>query len=134
MNLEKPMSSKEWRDTYYHRLFGLKAAGEAERVLKFFEREHPEDPRPRAAIDALYAWAVGERTLGMKEVRRLALDCHAAARESGSDAARFAARAAGQAIATWHVPTHALAAFAYAAKADCAFRAEGKTRKGRTRT
>ncbi|VVB55298.1 Uncharacterised protein [uncultured archaeon] len=46
------------------------------------------------------------------------LDSHAAAREVGEDnAARFAARAAGQAVATAHVPTHALGAPIYAIKA-----------------
>ncbi|NTV22514.1 MAG: hypothetical protein HGB03_03040 [Candidatus Yonathbacteria bacterium] len=120
MKPKKPKDSSEWRDTYYHKLFGLKAAQEAERVLPLFEREHPGDSRPRKAIEALRSWAEGKRALNMKEVRTLSLDAHAAAREATSDAARHAARAAGQAIATWHVPTHALGAFSYAAKALCA--------------
>jgi hypothetical protein len=53
----------------------------------------------------------------MAEVRKLSLDAHAAARGAKTDAARFAARAAGQAVATWHVPTHALAVPIYARKA-----------------
>ena len=53
----------------------------------------------------------------MREVRKLSLDAHAAARKAKSNAARFAARAAGQAVATWHVPTHAMAVPIYAAKA-----------------
>lgn len=108
------------RDSRYHRLFGLKAAQEAGRVLRLFARERPGDGRPRDAIEAIDAWARGTRTLGMAEVRRLALGAHAAARAARTDAARYAARAAGHAVATWHVPTHALAAFSYAAKAACA--------------
>ena len=93
------------------------AAREAEKVLPLFEKERPKDGRPRRAIEAIRAWAKGKRELSMKEVRRLALDSHAAARECESDAARFAARAAGHAVATWHVPTHAMGAPIYACKA-----------------
>lgn len=120
MKTQKPKDSKSWRDSYYHKLFGLKAANEARRVLPMFEKENPKDKRPRKAIEAIKAWAQGKRKLGMAEVRKLSLDSHAAAREAKSDAARFAARAAGHAVATWHVPTHALAAFSYAGKATIA--------------
>ena len=118
--MAKTKDDSVWRDSYYHKLLGLKAAGDAARVLPIFEKERPKDKRPRLAIDAIRAWAEGKRTLGMKEVRKLSLDSHAAAREAKSDASRFAARAAGQAVATWHVPTHAMGAPAYAAKAICA--------------
>ena len=111
------------RDWRYHKVFALKAANEAARVLPLFEREHPDDARPRKAIEAIRAWGEGKRELGMVEVRKLSLDAHAAARGAKSDAARFAARAAGQAVATWHVPTHALAVPMYAWKARFA----GKT-------
>ena len=113
----KPDDRKLWRDSYYHKLFGFKAALEAERVLKFFEKERPNDKRPRDAIKAIKAWAEGKCILGMKEVRRLSLDAHAAARDAISNEAKYAAHAAGQAVRTWHVPTHALGAFSYAAKA-----------------
>ena len=113
----KPKDSKLWRDSYYHKLFGYKAALEAERVLKFFEKERPNDKRPRNAIEAIKAWAEDRRTLGMKDVRKLSLDAHAAARDVKSDDAKFAAHAAGQAVGTWHVPTHALGAFGYAGRA-----------------
>ena len=117
---KKPKNSKSWRDSYYHKLFGLKAAKEAERALPIFEKECPNDNRPRLAIEAIKAWAKDKRKLGMKEVRKLSLGCHAAAREAKTDAAAFAARSAGQAVATWHVPTHALGAPMYAQKAICA--------------
>jgi hypothetical protein len=113
----KPKDSKLWRDSYYHKLFGYKAAKEAERVLKFFEKERPHDIRPREAIEAIMEWAEDKRTLGMKEVRKLSLNAHAAARDAKSNVAKYAAHAAGQAVGTWHVPTHALGAFGYAGKA-----------------
>lgn len=113
----KPKDSKLWRDSYYHKLFGLKAAKEAERVLKFFEEERSNDNRPRRAIEAIRAWAQGERKLNMKEVRKLSLDAHASAREVKTDAAKFAAHSAGQAVGTWHAPAHALGAFGYAGRA-----------------
>lgn len=116
----KPKDSSLWRDSYYHKLFGLKAAKEAERVLPIFEKENPKDNRPRKAIEAIKSWSQGKRKLKMSVVRKLSLDSHAAAREAKSDAAKFAARAAGQAVATWHVPTHAMGAPMYACKAICA--------------
>ena len=58
------------------------------------------------------------------EVRKLSLNSHAAARAAKTDAARFAARAAGQAVATWHVPTHAMGAPIYARKAIAACKIE----------
>ena len=116
----KPNDSKLWRDSYYHKLFGFKAAQEAERVLKYFEKERPDDKRPLEAIKAIKQWAEGKRILGMKEVRKLSLAAHTAAREAKSSAAKYAAHAAGQAVGTWHVPTHALGAFSYAGKATVA--------------
>jgi hypothetical protein len=105
------------RNSDYHRVFALKAAQQATRVLAIFEKEHPRDGRPRKAIDAIRRWAQGDLELGMAKVRKLSLDSHAAARAAKSDAARFAARAAGQAVATWHVPTHAMAIPMYVCKA-----------------
>ncbi|HSB47455.1 MAG TPA: hypothetical protein VLD37_05555 [Candidatus Bilamarchaeum sp.] len=104
-------------NTNYHKLFARIAAREALRVLPIFEKERPKDFRPRKALEAITAWAKGKRTLGMKIVRKLSLDSHAAARACRSDAARFAARAAGQAVAVWHVPTHAMAVPMYVQKA-----------------
>jgi len=110
------------RNSRNHRRLALLAAKEVERVLPIFERERPKDDRPRQAIEAIRAWAQGKRELGMAEVRKLSLGSHAAAREAKSTAARFAARAAGQAVATWHVPTHAMGASIYACKAIIADR------------
>lgn len=109
--------SKYWRDTYYHKQFGLKAAGIVEYVLPIFEKECPKDDRPRKAMEAIRSWAQGKRKLGMAEVRKLSLGAHTAARGTKTDAAKFVAHAAGQAVGTWHVPTHALGAFVYAGRA-----------------
>lgn len=120
---KKARENPSWgRDSRSHRRFGLLAAVQARRVLSLFERERPRDPRPRAALVAIRAWAQGRRKLGMAEVRRLALGAHAAARAAKTDAARFAARAAGHAVATWHAPTHAMGAPIYAGKAILADR------------
>lgn len=100
----------------HHRVLAVWAADCAERVLPYFEKEFPKDDRPRLAIEACREWA---RTgiFRMADVRRTSLAAHAAAREAEEDsAARFAARAAGQAMATAHVPTHSIAAAWYAAK------------------
>jgi hypothetical protein len=100
-----------------HRKLATWAADCAERVLPYFERRSPEDDRPRKAIEAIRAWA---RTgvFKMADVRGTSLAAHAAARDvEEDDAARSAARAAGQAMATAHVPRHALAAAIYSATA-----------------
>ena len=84
------------------------------RVLKYFEDQHPEDPRPRNAVAALQAW-IDTGIFSMNDIREASLASHAAAREVGEDnPARSAARAAGQAAATAHVPTHSIGAANYA--------------------
>jgi hypothetical protein len=57
----------------------------------------------------------------MPVIRKASLDAHAAARDAKeNDVACFAARAAGQAVATAHVPQHAFGASYYALKAVAA--------------
>lgn len=100
-----------------HKTLAIWAADCAERVLPYFEERHPEDNRPRTAIDALRTW-IQTGVFRMADIRRDALAAHAAAREvEAYHPARSAARAAGQALATAHVPRHALAAALYAATA-----------------
>jgi hypothetical protein len=54
----------------------------------------------------------------LSDVRKASLEAHAAARQvEDDDAARSAARAAGHAVATAHVPRHAIGAAIYAATA-----------------
>lgn len=107
-----------------HRALGHWAAACAEHVLPLFERNRPQDGRPRHAIETLREWVATGR-FGMAVVRGASLGAHAAARDCAEDddAARFAARAAGQAMATAHVPAHALGAALYATKAVAADRA-----------
>lgn len=90
------------------------AADCAERVLGCFEREAPDDARPREAIMAAKAFACGE--IGAAEMIR---------RRGGgkgpqptvSKAADAAARSAGQALAVAHMGAHSLGAAGYASQA-----------------
>ena len=93
------------------------AADCAERVLPFFERAYPKDDRPRKAIEACRTW-VRTGVFKMAEIRGASLAAHDAARAAKeNDAACFAAHAAGQAVATAHVPQHAYGSAYYALKA-----------------
>ena len=93
------------------------AADCAERVLPFFEKVYPKDNRPRKAIEACRTW-VRTGVFKMADIRGASLAAHAAAREAKeNNTACFAARAAGQAVATAHVPQHALGGAYYALKA-----------------
>lgn len=96
-----------------HHLLALWAASCAEHVLHHFE-ENSDDDRPRAAIEAIRAWARGELTV--TEAKRAAYYANAAAR-GVAGAARLAALAAGQAAAVAHVAAHELGAAAYAIRA-----------------
>ena len=89
----------------------------AERVLPFFEDNYPTDPRPREALRTLREW-IDTGKFSMSVIRTASLDSHAAARDVGADTpARSAARAAGQAVATAHVPRHAYGSAIYAQQA-----------------
>jgi hypothetical protein len=102
-------------DLTRHRLLANWAADCAEHVLPLFAQKHPDDDRPRLAIQAARAWSRGEITVG--EARTAALRAHAAARDASEDEARAAARAAGQAVSTPHMADHSLGAAAYAVRA-----------------
>ena len=97
------------------RLLMLWAADCAERVLSLFETQHPDDDRPRKAIEVGRACVRGN--ISVSEARTAAFAAHAAARDANDAPARAAARAAGHAAATAHVADHALHAAAYAVKA-----------------
>jgi len=97
-------------------------AESAEEVHPFFGDAHPDDPRPRAAIDAAWAFANGARRTKLQRVT--SLDAHRAAKEAATVVARLAARAAGDAasaaylhpIAKAHQVGHILRAAACAAR------------------
>jgi hypothetical protein len=100
-----------------HHLLALWAAECAEHVLHLFEDACLNDDRPRRAIEAVRAWTRGE--IKMMQARDFAGAAQDAAREVKgiSEAARFAALAAGQAAASAHVAAHELGAAAYAIRA-----------------
>ena len=104
-------------NTTGHKVLAMWAIECAERVLPFFEQAYPNDLRPRQALETLRAW-IDTGVFKMAVIRGASLASHAAAREVGEDsAARSVARAAGQAVATAHVPTHSIAAANYALQA-----------------
>lgn len=89
----------------------------AGRVLHYFEEDYPDDPRPRGALNVCREW-ITTGIFSMAVIRTASLASHAAAREVGVDTpARSAARAAGQAVATPHVPAHSFGAALYARQA-----------------
>jgi hypothetical protein len=100
-----------------HKILAHWAIDCTERVMPYFEGEFPDDERPRRALEVLRQW-MSTGTFKMAEIRKASLDSHVAARQVGKDdAARSAARAAGQAVATAHVPTHSIGAAIYALQA-----------------
>lgn len=70
-------------------------AAHAEDVLPVFERAVSDDPRPRAAIDAAWVFINGAKRSKLQRVT--SLDAHRAAAAAPSEAARLAARSAGDA-------------------------------------
>lgn len=97
-----------------HKTLAIWAIDCARRVLPYFEERFPQDERPRKALETLQMW-IDTGVFKMAVIRGAALKSHAAAREVGEDsAARSAARAAGQAVATAHVRTHSAGAAIYA--------------------
>jgi hypothetical protein len=104
-------------DKQDHILLTTWAADCAERVLPLFENVCPADDRPRKAIQECRNW-VRTGVFKMAVIRRASLAAHSAAREvKQNKAACFSAHAAGQAVATAHVPQHAFGAVYYALKA-----------------
>lgn len=97
-----------------HHLLALWAASCAEHVLDLFESAHPEDPRPRQAIEQARAWVHGEVT--MTQARAAGGQAMGAARDLRGPP-RHAAYAAGQAGVVAHVAAHELGAAAYAIRA-----------------
>ncbi|RII86720.1 hypothetical protein DZF92_09580, partial [Clavibacter michiganensis subsp. insidiosus] len=79
-----------------HRLLALWAVACAEHVLPLFEAELPGDPILRGTLDVARGWVRGE--VPMKEAHQQAFRANAAGRGL-PDPARFAALAAGQAVA-----------------------------------
>ncbi len=102
-------------DLTRHRLLASWAADCAAHVLPLLTHRHPDDDRPRLAIEAARAWSRGEITVG--DARAAAIQAHAAARNASEDEARAVARACGHAVATAHMADHSLGAAFYAVRA-----------------
>lgn len=115
--LKKDPATVELMKTADKKTLALWAIDCAERVMPYFEKKYPEDIRPRKAIDTLKEWIkTGE--FKMSVIRKASLDAHAAAKDIAEDnPARSAAHAAGQAVATAHVWTHAIGPSMYAQQA-----------------
>ncbi|MEU5824762.1 putative immunity protein [Streptomyces sp. NPDC047803] len=98
------------------------AAEAAQDVLTVFEDAHPGDGRPRAAVDA--AWAFIDGAPRTRLQRLTSMDAHRAAKDAATEAARLAAQAAGDAasaaylhpLAKAHQVGHILRAAANAAR------------------
>lgn len=101
----------------HHRMLAEWAAVCAEHVLPLFEAAHPDDSRPRDAIELGRGWIRGE--VPMKEAHRKAFVANAAGRDQPAPV-KFTALSAGQAVAVAHVAEHALGAAAYAIRAAAA--------------
>jgi hypothetical protein len=95
-------------------------------ALAIFERERPDDRRPRAAIDAAQAFADGaERTKALRDsawaAHRAAQEARTAKQGAASDAARAAGHAVGAAflhpLAKATQVKHILGSAAHAARA-----------------
>jgi len=114
----------------HHQLLAVWAVACAEHVLPLFERERPDDPRPRDALDVARGWIRGE--VPMREAHRTAFVANAAGKDL-PDPARFAALAAGQAVAVAHVAAHDLGAAAYAIRAASAAAPEAEREAARLR-
>ncbi|OZM71094.1 exonuclease SbcC [Amycolatopsis antarctica] len=67
----------------------------AEAVLPVFEELHPDDARPRAAVDAAREFVGGANRTRLQRVT--SLDAHRAAKDAATETGRLAARAAGDA-------------------------------------
>jgi hypothetical protein len=119
--LERPFTERIDHQIFRpdQKTLALWAADCAVRVLPYFEEKYPDDDRPRKAIETLHRW-IDTGVFKMAVIRKASLDAHAAARKPRADgeiAACFAAHAAGQAVGTAHVPTHALASSLYGIRA-----------------
>ncbi len=120
LRLAQDPELRAWMAALDHKTLATWALTEAELALQIFEEAEPGDKRPRAAIEAGWRWVRGEQR--MWDARKFAWPCLAAARETSSEAATFAARACSHALAVAHAPSHAGAVPGYiykAVKARC---------------
>src|SRR5512136_3481817 len=119
--LDKPFSERIDHQIFKpdQKILALWAADCAEHVLPYFEEKYPDDGRPRKAIEECKKWA-DTGIFKMSVIRGASLGAHAAAKIAKEDDAKFAAHAAGQAVGTAHVSTHALGSSIYGIRAAAA--------------
>lgn len=106
------------------------AADCAEPALVVWDRAHPDDDRPRAALAAAREFAQGAPRSNLQ--RRNATDAHRAGREASTEAAKHAATAAGDAAAAAYLHPlanatqlrHLLGAAVHAARAAELYRGD----------
>jgi hypothetical protein len=99
------------------------AVGAAQEVLPLFEASHPDDRRPRAAVDAARTFVAGANRTKLQRIA--AFDAHRAAKDATTESAKHAAHAAGDAAASVYLHPlaratqvgHILRAAAHAARA-----------------
>ena len=113
-----------------HRLLAGWALVCAEHVLPLFEAAGTGDPRVHEALDISRRWIRGEVPMTVAHNAAFAAN---AAGKGLPDPARFAALAAGQAVAVAHVAAHELGAAAYAIRAASASAAAGEAEAARLR-
>ncbi|MBD3943788.1 hypothetical protein IF188_19015 [Microbacterium sp. NEAU-LLC] len=113
-----------------HHLLAEWAIACVEHVLPLFTAERPDDPVLVDTLELTRAWIRGE--VPMREAHQRAFVANAAGKGL-PDPARFAALAAGQAVAVAHVPAHGLGAAAYAIRAVAASTRPGEADAARRR-
>lgn len=95
-----------------HKALVLWALDCTPRFLEIFEKDFPNDTRPKELIDIAWLWAKGE--VKMPIAKKAIHTAHNAATDAErSPAAQAAARAIGHAAATIHVETHGLGLVSY---------------------
>jgi hypothetical protein len=119
--LDKPFTERIDHQIFRpdQKILAMWAADCAQRVLPYFEEKYPNDDRPRKAIEALHDW-IRTGVFSMAAIRKASLGAHAAAKGKTAVDAVFAAHAAGQAVGTAHVVTHALGSSVYGIRAVAA--------------
>ena len=114
------------------------AVESAQDVLPLFEKSHPDDRRPRAAVEAAWTFVDGANRTMLQRIAALA--AHRAAKDATTEAAKHAAHAAGDAAAAAYLHPlakatqvgHILRAAAHAARA-AELAADGDPRVGNHR-
>ena len=89
-----------------HKVLTLWAFDLAAASIAALEKKYPDEKRPRNALEAARAWAVGQ--IKMRQAQRKILDCHAFAKEIHVREDIATCHAIGQACSVVHTPKHAI--------------------------